>query len=245
VRSRQALSPPPVPVTMLTPLRVNESAPLIYLITSGQTSSHTTPDSEEFSSLLRLAHAAVDARVDLLQIREKSLSTRVLYALAASVTRITRGSDTKLLINDRSDVAASAGADGVHLTTNSLLPAVVRNAFGDDFVIGVSTHSAAQALAARDGGADFVVFGPVFDTLSKQQYGEPLGLNRLEDVTAALAPFPVLALGGVTLERVANCLDAGAAGVAGISMLSDPAQLERIADQIRGSSLGPRPRKPA
>ena len=160
----------------------------------------------------------------------------MLYSLAAGVAGITRGSQTQLLINDRSDVAAAAGAHGVHLASDSLSPAVVRSAFGDDFLIGVSTHSAAEALAAREGGADFVVFGPVFVTPSKQQYGEPQGLKELEQVASTLDAFPVLALGGVTVERVSDCLQAGAGGVASISMFSDPSRLQSIVDKIRASS---------
>ena len=221
---------------MPTNLRSETHAPLIYLITNGQTNSRTTQDSDEFGSVLELAQAAVDARVDLFQIREKSLSTAVLYSLTSSVARVTRGSHTRLLVNDRSDVAASAGADGVHLTSESLSPSVVRSAFGEDFLIGVSTHSRVEALAARDDGADFVVFGPVFETASKQQYGEPQGLSQLESVAAALAPFPVLALGGVTVERVSDCLQAGARGVAGISIFSDPAQLNAVVNEIRSGN---------
>ena len=223
---------------MPTNLQVESHSPLIYLITNGQTNSRTTQDSDDFRKVLELAQAAVEARIDLFQVREKTLSTAVLFSLAAGVARITRGSQTKLLINDRSDVAASAGADGVHLTGESLSPAVVRAAFGDDFLIGVSTHSLEQALAACASGADFVVFGPVFDTASKLQYGESQGLNQLKNVAAAIAPFPVLALGGVTVERAADCLQAGARGVAGISMLRDAAHLEAIAKEIRATDFG-------
>lgn len=229
------MNPRAVPGKMPTNLRVESHSPLIYLITNGQTNSRTTEDSDDFRNVIELAQAAVDARVDLFQIREKSLSTAVLYSLAAGVTRVTRGSHTQLLINDRSDVAASAGAHGVHLTGESLSPAVVRRAFGEDFLIGVSTHSWAQALAARDEGADFLVFGPVFETASKKQYGEPQGLNELQGVAAALAPLPVLALGGVTVESVSDCLKAGARGVAGISMFRDPSRLRTIVDQIKAS----------
>src|SRR6185436_16502040 len=142
--------------------------PLVYLITSGETNASTTPATEDFSNVLRLVEAAVSAKIDLIQIREKELSTKVLYQLSTSAARITSGSPTKLLVNDRADVAATAGADGVHLTSVSLPPEVIRNNFGAEFLIGVSTHSLAEAVAAQRGGSDFVVFGPVFDTPSKQ-----------------------------------------------------------------------------
>jgi len=175
----------------------------------------------------------VAAHVNLIQLREKNLSTRVLYDLTLQAARITRGSNTHLLINDRADVARSAGAAGVHLTAGSLDASVIRRTFGDDFLIGVSTHSLEQARAARDAGADFEVFGPVFDTASKRVYGEPIGLQKLEEVTTTLTQFPVLALGGVTLDNAADCFRAGAAGVAAIRLMHDPDDLARVVAEIR------------
>jgi thiamine-phosphate pyrophosphorylase len=116
------------------------------------------------------------------------------------------------------DIARAAGADGVHLTSHSLPADVVRNICGPEFLIGVSTHSVAEARVARDAGADFVVFGPIFDTASKRAFGEPQGLDKLRDVTSTLGEFPVIAIGGVTRENFASCIGAGASGIAGISM---------------------------
>jgi thiamine-phosphate pyrophosphorylase len=215
--------------------QLQRQQPLIYLITSGQTTPATSPATDDFARLRALAKAAVGAKIDLLQIREKNLSGRVLYELTASIAECTRGSHTKLLVNDRADIAASAGADGVHLATNSLPAKVVRNAFGDNFLIGVSTHSLAEARAARADGADFAVFGPIFDTPAKEKYGEPQGLKQLETITAELGAFPVLALGGISVERIADCIEAGARGVAAIRMFDDPSQLDRVVDEIRES----------
>lgn len=177
------------------------------------------------------------AQIDLVQVREKNLSASVLYQLALSAARITKGTATKLLINDRSDIAVAAGADGVHLTTSSLPTAVVRHAFGDDFLIGVSTHSLEEAKIAWDGGADFAVFGPVFETTSKKGFAEPPGLTGLTRVCSAAFPFPVLALGGVRVDNVAECIRAGARGVAAIRMLQEPAQLAAVAEEI-GRRIG-------
>ena len=177
--------------------------------------------------------AAVVAQIDLIQIGEKNLTASVLYQLASSAAGITSETATKLLINDRSDIAAAAGADGVHLTTSSLPTTVVRQTFGDDFLIGVSTHSLGEAKLARQGGADFAVFGPVFETASKKEYGEPPGLTGLISVCSAVSPFPVLALGGVSLDNVAECIRAGARGVAAIRMLQPAAQLADVAAEIR------------
>ena len=209
------------------------SPPLIYLITSGTPTERTTPAAEEFSGLLQLVQAAVGAQIDLVQVREKNLTTSVLYQLASSAAGITKGTPTKLLINDRSDVAAAAGADGVHLTTSSLPTAVVRQTFGDDFLIGVSTHSLEEANNACYGGADFIVFGPVFETASKKDFGEPTGLSGLTSVCSALSPFPVLALGGVSIDNAPECIQAGARGVAAIRMLQTAAQLADVVADIR------------
>jgi len=207
--------------------------PLIYLITSGQTTDRTTPAAEDFSSVLQLVQASVVAEIDLVQIREKNLNASVLYQLASSAAGITRGSATKLLINDRSDIAAAAGADGVHLTTSSLPTAVVRQTFGDGFLIGVSTHSLDEARLACKGGADFAVFGPVFETTSKKEYGEPPGLAGLARVCSELSPFPVLALGGVMIDNVVECIRGGARGIAAIRMLQQPSNLADVAEEIR------------
>jgi thiamine-phosphate pyrophosphorylase len=184
--------------------------PVLYPITGGN------PD------ILRLVRAAVDAEVPLFQIREKALSGRALYEVVVCAVSITRGSRTRLLVNDRVDVARAAGADGVHLTAQSLPADVVRSTCGLEFLIGVSTHSREEALAARAGSADFVVFGPVFDTESKRGFGPPQGLDKLREVARALNGFPVLAIGGITLDNIPACLAAGAHGVAGISLFQNP-----------------------
>lgn len=206
--------------------------PILYLITSGATTRATTPSSEDFRATLRLIEAAVDAKVDLIQLREKNLTDRTLYELSVTASRLTRISGTRLLVNDRADVARAAGADGVHLTTRSLRPAQIRKMFGDEFLIGISTHSIQEVQRARDERADFVVFGPVFETESKQRYGAPVGLQQLT-MAAATDDFPVLALGGVRLDNAADCYRAGAHGIAGISLFSNAATLADTTAQLR------------
>jgi thiamine-phosphate pyrophosphorylase len=197
---------------------LNSHRPILYAITNGATKSKTTPDDSDFNRILLLAEGAVAAQISLFQIREKSLSARVLYELVARATRITRGSLTKLLVNDRVDIALAAGADGVHLTSASLPARVVRQICGPEFLIGVSTHSLETARDARDSGADFALFGPVFETESKRMYGPPQGLNRLQQVTSELQSFPVVAIGGITLDNAESCFAAGASGIAGIRL---------------------------
>lgn len=197
---------------------LNSHRPILYAITSGATKSETTPDDDDFIRILHLAEAAVAAQLSLFQIREKDLSARVLYELAARATKITRGSLTKLLVNDRLDVALAAGADGVHLTSTSLPARVVRKICGPEFLIGVSTHSLESSRDARESGADFAVFGPVFETESKRAYGPPQGLEKLQQVASELQGFPVVAIGGISLDNAESCFAAGASGIAGIRL---------------------------
>lgn len=184
--------------------------PIIYPITSGNPQTTT--------GILRFVESVVTAQLPLVQIREKSLPARALYELTKSAMEITRGSKTRLLVNDRFDIARAAGADGVQLTARSLPADVVRKICGPEFLIGVSTHSLAEARAAQVAGADFVVFGPIFDTESKRSFGEPQGLGKLREVTNELGEFPVIAIGGITRANLAACVAAGASGIAGISM---------------------------
>lgn len=203
--------------------------PIIYSITSGQ----ATPEDSQFSDILRLVRAAVDAEVPLFQIREKSLSAHLLFELVARAAELTRGSRTRLLVNDRSDIARAAGADGVHLTAQSLPADVVRKTCGAQFLIGVSTHSMDEARVASAAGADFVVFGPVFETSAKRAYGPPQGLGKLREVTRELGEFPVVAIGGITLANVDECFHAGASGVAAIGMLNDAENMTALVETIR------------
>lgn len=216
---------------------LNLSQPITYLITSGATTPASTPISEDFQSVLALIRAAVGARLTLIQLREKNLNARVLYELAARSAEITLGTATRLLVNDRADIARAAGADGVHLTAHSIAVSITRRTFGTDFLIGVSTHSLAEATVARDGGANFAVFGPIFDTPSKRGYGAPLGLGALHEAAQTLAPFPLIALGGITLENAGEVLRAGAGGVAAIRLFSDRDKLEQITTAIRGAGI--------
>ncbi len=213
--------------------------PISYLITSGQTTAATTSSSKGFSRILQLITAAVAAKIDLIQVREKALTTKVLYELARSASELTRSSATKLLVNDRADVAAAAGADGVHLTARSLPASVVRQSFGNDFLIGVSTHSLDEARAAHDARADFAVFGPVFETPAKARYGPPVGLEQLKHVCVELEPFPIFAIGGVTEDNFVDCLRAGAQGIAAIRMFGDPQRLPGVVGKIKSEpSMG-------
>ena len=214
-------------------MSLNLSKPILYLITPGATPEATARSSEEFQEILHQVSAAVGAGIQLIQLREKNLTARVLFELTERVMEIVCGTATKVLVNDRADIAAGAGADGVHLTTRSLEADVIRRTFAPNFLIGVSTHSHVEARRARDAGADFVVFGPIFPTQSKKEYGPPLGIGKLSEVAHELAPIPVLAIGGVSNDNAGECLRAGASGVAAITLFREPETLKRNAGIVR------------
>jgi thiamine-phosphate pyrophosphorylase len=214
-------------------MKVAQSKPIFYLITRGATVETSTAESAEFQQILRQISAATAAGIDLIQIREKRLSGRVLFELTRQAVELTARTSTRLLVNDRADIAAGAGADGVHLTTKSIDAARIRKTFGNEFVIGASCHSFDEVKAADDGGADFAVIGPIFATNAKLQYGQPLGLEVLTNLAQKVAPFPLLALGGVSSENAHACLAAGASGIAGISLFANSDELKRIVSSIR------------
>lgn len=192
----------------------------------------TDQSSPEFYGLIELVQAGVNANLSLIQIREKRATARTLFDLSEAAAKITTGSQTRLLVNDRADVAKAAGADGVHLTSDSLSTRVVRQRFGEDFLIGVSTHSQNEVLMAKSGGADFAVFGPVFTTPSKVAYGEPLGIDRLKEVVGVSEGLPILAIGGISLSNSRACFQSGAAGLAAIRLFSDPHSLVGVVERV-------------
>jgi thiamine-phosphate pyrophosphorylase len=158
------------------------------------------------------------AGLPAVQVREKDLSAAELAALCRRVREPTRERGALLIVNDRADVALAVGADAVQRTHTSLTVAEIRAVVDKRLRIGASTHSRDDALTAEAEDADWVVFGPVYDTPSKRRYGAPQGLRALESVAAAVR-IPVIAIGGITPDRVAEVRRAGAHGVAVIGAL--------------------------
>jgi thiamine-phosphate pyrophosphorylase len=189
---------------------------LLYYITD-RLQFPGSPEDQRERLLAKIAECAA-AGVDYIQLREKDLTAHELHRLAEeAMSRIPASSRTCLLINSRVDVALASGAHGVHLPANGLSPADARSIFKKagkrDAIVAASTHSLQEVSEAREQGADFVVFGPVFE---KNAQVTTDGLQRLQE--ACRVSIPVFALGGVTQENARQCLEAGATGIAGIRL---------------------------
>jgi thiamine-phosphate pyrophosphorylase len=189
--------------------------------------------SPEPTELIDFLRAALAAGVDLIQLRERDLPARAVLTIADAIVPLAEQTGAAILINDRADVAACAGT-GVHLTTRSMKANAVRRAFGEHMLIGASTHNLAEACAAANEGADFIVFGPVFETESKKAYGPPVSLAALQEVAEQLT-IPVIALGGIKPDNFHDALRAGAAGIAAISMFVEVGDLRGLIQRIKSS----------
>jgi thiamine-phosphate diphosphorylase len=174
---------------------------------------------------------AVDAGIDVIQIRERDLEAGALAALVDRALAIARGSSTRVVVNDRLDVALACGADGVHLRGDSISIADARRIAPPRFLVGKSVHSAAEAAAAAI-GADYLIAGSVFPTVSKGGAPASLGLDGLRAVVRS-AVVPVWAIGGITLDRLEAIRDSGAAGAAAIGLFTADSLVTIVAEARR------------
>ena len=192
-------------------------------------------ESNTFAQLLAMIRRAIEAGVDWIQVREKDLSGRELIHLVQEAVAAAAGTRTKILMNDRLDVVIAACAAGVHLGAESLPVRAVAAwreshpaASTSNFLIGASCHSLEQAHSAEQDGANYVIFGPVFETPSKANFGPPQGIGRLHEVCGHIK-IAVLAIGGVNPANASECIHAGAAGIAAIRMFQEA----RSSDDLR------------
>jgi len=181
----------------------------LYLITDRKQTKLPLPEA------VRLA---LQGGVPAVQLREKDLPVRELLALAQELRVVTREFGAKLFVNDHVDVAVAAEADGVHLGRQSMPVDAARKIVGSGMLIGASTHSAQEAKDAEAKGADFVTYGPIFETPSKAQYGKPVGKLSIKEIKYCI-DIPVFALGGVKSGNIMQVIAAGADGVAVISSI--------------------------
>jgi thiamine-phosphate pyrophosphorylase len=228
-----------------------DTLPILCYVTDRH-SLRIAPGENPVDALLGKVEAAAAAGVDWIQLREKDLSGENCAALArqalhrlaqtASSGNRSRGIPApRILINDRLDVALAERTGGVHLGENSLPvreakrligAAMPRSNVENDFLAGASCHSLQAAQSAAAAGADYLFFGPVFATPSKASFGAPQGLDLLAKVCRA-ATIPVLAIGGITSENAAACLDSGAAGIAAIRLFQDATDLRQVVARFR------------
>lgn len=171
-----------------------------------------------------------DAGVRLVQYRDKQGSPQQVLQAAAQIKDIFAGSGAMLILNDRADLAVLAGWDGVHVGHTDMPPEAVRRVIGPDRVLGVSTHNEAQLRAADAGEADYVAVGPVYATNSKADTEPVIGLEGVR-LARALTSKPLVAIGGITLERAAGVIAAGADSVAVIGALL-PTQEQSVAARV-------------
>jgi thiamine-phosphate pyrophosphorylase len=193
---------------------------ILHLVTDRRRLSGATADlARARQCLLLQAQHAVDARIDVLQIREPDLEASELARLVTGMVAMARGSRSCIVVNDRLDVALACGAGGVHLRANSMPPLAARSIAPRGFLIGRSVHTLEEAAAVAS-DVDYLIAGTVWPSESKPggTAGPPLlGLSGLATIAAAVS-VPVLAIGGVTLDRIPGVAACGAAGVAAIGL---------------------------
>jgi thiamine-phosphate pyrophosphorylase len=211
-------------------LSVSEKLPRAALPNKGPISYYIT-DRKQLSgiSLIACVRRALAWGVDFIQIREKDLPDLALYNLTCDVVALARNTKCRVLVNGRADIALAAGAAGVHLPSTELRASEIRSCFPPKLIIGASVHSIREARSAHLIGADYLILGHVFPVQSKSALGLPLGLNYLQKFCSAVS-LPVLGLGGIRPESIQSVLDAGAIGVAGISLFQKDAEFKRLCD---------------
>jgi len=182
----------------------------LYLVTDRQLT--------QGRDLVRVIEKALDGGVKAVQLREKDLSGRQLFDLAERVSRLCQRYQAELFINDRVDVALAVDAAGVHLGESSISVLAARSLLGARRTIGVSTHSLDGARKAAQAGADFIVFGPVYFTPSKADFGAPQGIKALQLIVEKIS-LAVYAIGGITAENLREVKSVGSRGVAVISAI--------------------------
>ncbi len=208
---------PGTPLQGRAGVRLSPTRPLVCLVTDGERLA--AGFDARADALVAQAREAARAGVDLLQVRELDLDAGLLARLVERIVDAVRGTATRVLVNDRLDVAMAAGADGVHLRADSYPAARVRALAPSGFLVGRSVHGAEEAaIVASEAAADFLVFGTVFASQSKAAGHPPAGVEALARVVDAAGGLPVLAIGGMTTGVMPVVAAAGAAGIAAIGM---------------------------
>jgi thiamine-phosphate pyrophosphorylase len=182
-------------------------------------------------ALAQRVEEAFDAGIEFVQLREKDLPARQLSEIVSTLVRRPGKKKTRLIVNERLDVARACGADGVHLPSDGPPMSLVRGVVEKDWIAGISCHNREELEAAARGGADYALLGPVFETPSKPG-ARVLGVAAFGDLCRA-ASVPVFALGGVDLANARQCIRAGAQGIAGIRLFQEARSIREICESLR------------
>lgn len=178
-----------------------------------------------------VASEAVEGGADVIQLREKDIPAREIMALGRAIRKAIAGTGALFIINDRPDIAAASGADGVHLGQDDLPPEEARAILGKGKIIGISTHSLEQALAAEKAGADYVGVGPVFATPTKPDY-VPVGTGLVREVSKTIK-IPFVAIGGIDAGNIGQVLDAGARRIAVVRAVCGAGDVRNAAKSLK------------
>jgi thiamine-phosphate pyrophosphorylase len=207
--------------------------PVLCLVTDRRRLIGTDNCDTSCERLIELTREAVDAGIDMIQIRERGLESAALVDLVATIVEIAKGSPTRVVVNDRLDIAVAGGAGGVHLRADSIAARAARSIVPAGFVVGRSVHDAVEA-ASEAAGTDYLIAGTVFPTPSKPIGQQLLGTNGLTQVVRAVR-VPVLAIGGITIDRADQVAATGSAGIAAISLfLPSPSRtMVRVVEELR------------
>ena len=200
------------------------SLPRLFIVSSGE---ENTDNGILLLNQLNLLPRSLPC---MIQIREKQLEAKELLTLSLNARAIELPEGSLLLMNERADIALAAGLDGVHLPEQACSARTLRT-FAPGLIYGCSVHSKSAMLIAEESGADYLLFGPVFDTPSKRKYGAHQGLEKLGELCRATS-LPVFALGGITPQNAAHCMAEGAYGIAGLSIFQDTARFTETIEQF-------------
>lgn len=190
-------------------------------------------------STLEVAAAALNGGATVIQLRDKTASTRAMVAEGLVLRQLTRARGALLIVNDRVDVALAVEADGAHVGQDDMPAELARELLGPDGILGVSAGTLAEAEAAIRAGADYLGVGPIYPTRGKTDAGVPTGPALVRDI-AARSPIPQVAIGGITAENAGDVVRAGAVGIAVITAVVNAEDIEAAAraliDSIHAAS---------
>jgi len=184
-------------------------------------------------SLLDIVEESIKGGVDIIQLREKNISTKEYIELALKVKEVTKKYGIPLIINDRVDVALACDADGVHVGNDDMPVHIARRILGKNKIVGASASTVEEALMKEREGADYIGAGSVFPTISKGDAGEPIGLDTLKKIKKAVS-IPVVAIGGINEENIGDVIRTGVDGIAVISAIYLKEDIYDAAKRLKG-----------